>query len=155
MSNRKFLDPTKFKTEIVNFLKERGFKELELDDTHERVFGKRVNKKDTYPRCLRVYTTIDKRTGTVRGVGTDAIRVELFYRERDGSVHMCGHGRRVNRIKTWKKNLSSRIRNWEWTIAGISCNFCGRPMIMRESKFGPFWGCCGYPKCKNTVDIST
>jgi DNA helicase-4 len=37
------------------------------------------------------------------------------------------------------------------------CNKCGRPMKMRESKFGKFWGCSGYgipnDQCKNTIKI--
>ena len=37
------------------------------------------------------------------------------------------------------------------------CNKCGRPMKMRESKFGKFWGCSGYgipdDQCRNTIKI--
>lgn len=37
------------------------------------------------------------------------------------------------------------------------CNKCGRPMKMREGKFGKFWGCSGYgipdDQCKNTIKI--
>lgn len=37
------------------------------------------------------------------------------------------------------------------------CNKCGRPMKMRESRFGKFWGCSGYgvpdDQCKNTIKI--
>jgi DNA topoisomerase I len=35
---------------------------------------------------------------------------------------------------------------------GISlqtCSKCGKPMIQRTSKHGPFFGCSAYPKCKN------
>ena len=30
---------------------------------------------------------------------------------------------------------------------------CGKPMVVRASKMGAFWGCTGYPKCKNLVPI--
>jgi DNA topoisomerase-1 len=30
------------------------------------------------------------------------------------------------------------------------CEICGRPMIVRTGKFGPFIACSGYPECKNT-----
>lgn len=37
------------------------------------------------------------------------------------------------------------------------CNKCGRPMRMREGKFGKFWGCSGYgikdDQCTNTTKI--
>ncbi|GIW00670.1 type I DNA topoisomerase [Roseiflexus sp.] len=32
----------------------------------------------------------------------------------------------------------------------VLCDVCGRPMILKKSRFGPFLGCSGYPECKNT-----
>jgi DNA topoisomerase-1 len=29
------------------------------------------------------------------------------------------------------------------------CELCGRPMSLRRSRFGVFYGCTGYPECKN------
>ena len=29
------------------------------------------------------------------------------------------------------------------------CEKCGRPMALRRSRFGAFYGCTGYPECKN------
>jgi len=29
------------------------------------------------------------------------------------------------------------------------CELCGKPMVIRQSRFGPFLGCSGYPQCKN------
>jgi DNA topoisomerase I len=29
------------------------------------------------------------------------------------------------------------------------CELCGRPMALRHSRFGAFYGCTGYPECKN------
>jgi DNA topoisomerase I len=31
-----------------------------------------------------------------------------------------------------------------------ACEECGRPMQLRRSRFGTFWGCTGYPECKGT-----
>jgi DNA topoisomerase-1 len=35
----------------------------------------------------------------------------------------------------------------------VMCNVCGKPMIIKKSRFGPFLGCSGYPECKNTRRI--
>lgn len=35
----------------------------------------------------------------------------------------------------------------------IDCEDCGKPMIIRSGKRGPFLGCSGYPKCKNTGEV--
>jgi len=35
----------------------------------------------------------------------------------------------------------------------IDCDDCGKPMVIRQGKRGPFLGCSGYPKCKNTGEV--
>jgi len=35
----------------------------------------------------------------------------------------------------------------------IDCDDCGKPMIIRKGRRGPFLGCSGYPKCKNTGEV--
>jgi DNA topoisomerase I len=35
-------------------------------------------------------------------------------------------------------------------ISDVACNLCGKPMVMKKSRFGPFLGCSGYPECSNT-----
>ena len=36
-----------------------------------------------------------------------------------------------------------------------TCPECGSPMELRKGKFGRFWGCTNYPKCKTTQPVST
>ena len=33
------------------------------------------------------------------------------------------------------------------------CEKCGKPMVVRASRRGAFWGCTGYPKCRNLIAI--
>ena len=33
------------------------------------------------------------------------------------------------------------------------CEKCGKPMVIREGRRGPFLACTGYPKCKNAQDV--
>ncbi len=37
--------------------------------------------------------------------------------------------------------------------AGVNCPQCGRPMVIRKGKRGPFVACSGYPKCNKTVPM--
>jgi len=37
--------------------------------------------------------------------------------------------------------------------AGPICDRCGKPMVRRVSARGPFYGCTGYPRCRNIVPI--
>ena len=36
----------------------------------------------------------------------------------------------------------------------MTCTACGRPMKRRNGFNGPFWGCTGYPGCRQTAEIS-
>lgn len=35
---------------------------------------------------------------------------------------------------------------------GKTCDKCGKPMVLKQGRFGPFLACTGYPECKNTVN---
>ena len=34
------------------------------------------------------------------------------------------------------------------------CEKCGRAMVVKQGRFGPFLACSGYPECKNTLSIN-
>ncbi len=36
----------------------------------------------------------------------------------------------------------------------IPCSECGKPMVLRTSRRGPFLGCSGYPTCRNTLTLT-
>ena len=37
--------------------------------------------------------------------------------------------------------------------AGLHCPDCGKPMVIRKGKRGPFVACSGYPKCRKTMPM--
>jgi DNA topoisomerase-1 len=38
-------------------------------------------------------------------------------------------------------------------FSDVACSLCGRPMVVKKSRFGPFLGCSGYPECSGTRRI--
>ncbi|MCF8069370.1 MAG: type I DNA topoisomerase [Desulfobacterales bacterium] len=36
-----------------------------------------------------------------------------------------------------------------------TCNKCGKPMVIKQGRYGKFIACTGYPECKNTLSVST
>ncbi|MGI9553846.1 MAG: topoisomerase DNA-binding C4 zinc finger domain-containing protein, partial [Thermodesulfobacteriota bacterium] len=36
----------------------------------------------------------------------------------------------------------------------IKCHNCGKPMAVRQSRYGKFLGCTGYPECKTIVKLN-
>lgn len=37
--------------------------------------------------------------------------------------------------------------------AGVTCEKCGRPMVIKKGRYGKFIACSGYPECKNTKPL--
>lgn len=35
-----------------------------------------------------------------------------------------------------------------------TCEICGKPMVVKRGRFGPFLACSGYPECKNTRPLA-
>lgn len=38
-------------------------------------------------------------------------------------------------------------------LSDEACTLCGKPMAIKEGRFGPFLACTGFPECKNTKPI--
>ena len=93
------------KDEMFDFLTSQGFSEINLPNCNESVFGRRIDCNGV-PLTMRVYTSIVGESS--RGLGEDAIRVQVFAKVGDRIISVGG-SKRVNRIATWKKNLQSRI----------------------------------------------
>jgi len=129
---------------------ELEFERVDLEGTYEIVYEAR-SENDTF--ALRVYSTLDERTGSIRDKGSDAIRTVVVHRESGKPV--IGE-KRTNRIKTWRKNLKKKIRKIQNSSEGPTiCDECGSVMVVRKNnKSGEeFLGCEGYPDCKNTESL--
>jgi DNA topoisomerase-1 len=61
--------------------------------------------------------------------------------------------------KKFKKDLARAGREMIDLKKGIeigeACEKCGKPMLKRVGKFGPFIACSGYPECTNTREVET
>jgi len=56
-----------------------------------------------------------------------------------------------------QKSASANSQKSEPVMTDQKCEKCGSPMLIREGRFGKFFACSNYPKCKNTkpMDYST
>lgn len=137
--------------EMTEFLIPQGFSLIELPNTRELVFGKRVDLEDL-TLSLRIYTGIEP-TGASREVGSDAIRANIFWRRPDGEVRKVASSKRVHRVKGWKDNLAKRLAELK---IEKRCSVCGAPMVKRKvfkNQKDEFYGCASYPDCKHTEAI--
>ena len=51
------------------------------------------------------------------------------------------------------ENLGKEMENPSVKVKGKICPKCGSLLVPRNGKFGPFYGCTGYPMCKYTKNI--
>lgn len=65
------------------------------------------------------------------------------------------------KIKNWQKKngvdvdrLKPVRQQTERKPLPPKCDLCGGLMVKRKGKYGEFWGCEDYPKCKNTKKLS-
>jgi len=137
--------------EMDEFLSERGFIEISLPKTYEKVYGKLVIEENPMV-TLRVYTSIEKRQATPssRPVGSDAIRLVLVTKLPNGNIKPIGQSQRVYRIATWKNNLQKKMDTWN-EFFGPPCPVCNHHTVSKEGRYGVFWGCVQYPKCSGTT----
>jgi len=57
----------------------------------------------------------------------------------------------------YRRTEEGRVRmvKREEEVTEEVCDKCGRPMVLKQGKYGRFLACSGYPKCKNTKPLST
>lgn len=101
---------------------------------------------------VRVFSTIDKRTGESRDKGEDAIRTVLWDTKESRPIAGRSH---TKRISTWRENLKPKIDKLRSSIGEVTivCDRCGNWMVKREGQYGEFLGCLNYPDCDNTEKV--
>jgi DNA topoisomerase-1 len=64
----------------------------------------------------------------------------------------CNYSR--NYIRDEKGNIQALEPDHE-AAEGQTCDECGKPMVVKQGRFGDFLACSGYPECKKTRSISS
>ena len=135
---------------FASLMAEMGFSKVYPPNTVEYVF-ERVVTNGPHPSDrfkVRIYSSIDLRTGTTRESGSDAIRVILFDTALGRGVVDLPL---VMRTENALANVKARARTaWGYVMnANHHCD-CGSLMAVRTGKRGTFLGCTSYPTCQST-----
>ena len=57
-------------------------------------------------------------------------------------------------LKRAAKDMPNMKEGWE-PEPPVTCDKCGKPMVIKAGKFGLFLACSGYPDCENTRELET
>jgi DNA topoisomerase-1 len=58
-------------------------------------------------------------------------------------------------LKNFYGPFAKALEQAQWGPEGAerTCPNCGKPMVIKRGRFGPFLGCSGYPECKTIVKV--
>ena len=107
---------------------------------------------------LRIFSSVDIKTGSSRSVGTDAIRiVPVAFVKKKTSYwkYLKKVEKRTNRTTNWKENLYQNLLRVITNISdGYKAGKCGHILVKRSSRFGEFWGCINFPSCRHKENLA-
>jgi DNA topoisomerase-1 len=75
---------------------------------------------------------------------------------RNGPFIACSGYPRCSYTSDYKRDEKGHIQlvKTEEQVTEETCEKCGRQMVLKRGRYGPFLACSGYPKCKNTRPVS-
>jgi DNA topoisomerase-1 len=68
---------------------------------------------------------------------------------RSGEFLACPNYPKCKNTKNFSRDVEGNIKVEEAQETDEKCEQCGRPMLVRFGRYGKFFGCSGYPECKN------
>ncbi len=110
---------------------------------------------------VKVYTTLAIAADQLRDCGEDAIRIAVVSvgpnpRGLAPSVKVLRTAPRDagDRVQCLLDRVRDRVREQYRVAQHVPpCPRCGAPMAIRESVHGPFYGCTGYPNCREIKTV--
>ena len=73
---------------------------------------------------------------------------------KNGSFLACSGYPECRNTKELERDEQGKVRIKPPELSDEPCPECGRPMVIKNGRFGRFLACCGYPDCKKTQPIS-
>lgn len=116
---------------------------------------------------VRIYTSVARGATVARARGKDAIRIFWGFEPSEGRFKPLSATTRVfrtaprlptpqGRLEAFLKRFRDTIRTvYKAALRSPRCALCQAPMVRREGRNGPFWGCAAYPACTRTAAIAT
>jgi DNA topoisomerase-1 len=164
LKEQKFTQPPARYTE-AGLVKEMEEKNIGRPSTYASIISVLVNRK----YVKRVKKTLEPTklgfdvTGILSEYFSDIVDVEFTGEMEDklDSIEL-GETDWHSIISDFYKGFSEELRRADEEVERIEkevvlsdevCELCGRPMAIKEGRFGNFLACTGYPDCKNTKPI--
>jgi DNA topoisomerase-1 len=117
----------------------------------------------SYPECRNIVNIKTYENGVITTVEDESSNVfcekcgrpMMVKRGKFGSFLGCSGYPECQNIVKIKKSQNGSVKPQDSEVTDTPCNKCGRLMMVKRGRFGPFLGCSGYPECKNIMKIRT
>lgn len=113
-------------------------------------FSKRLDTAEDTLRSL-------KREGIPTDIECDKCGAQMIVKwGRRGEFLSCSTYPECKNSKAFEYDDDGNIKVKEKSKAQMTdkiCDKCGKPMMLRKSRYGEFYGCSGFPECKNIKSI--
>lgn len=81
-------------------------------------------------------------------------KIMVFKLGKHGKFLACPSFPNCKNTKTLDENGNVvEKKSVEPKVSDKTCDKCGKPMVVRSGKYGPFLACSGFPKCRNIVNM--
>lgn len=140
-----------------NFMfSERGEYFEEKEHIKEYIYDFKLGELNGQNCKLRIYSSIDTRTDSVRDIGEDAIRVNICDKYNDALLLNNERYKHIKRTGNWKKRLSDRIDKYTKQFPqNISlCPECSSPLKIKSGKYGKFISCSSWSPDKDNCEYT-
>jgi hypothetical protein len=94
-------------------------------------------EKDAHGNVFRISLMLNIRSN-------DVDEAEKLYRKLKAKLNSKEDSRSEGKSETAANNENSNVPTCE----------CGKPMVLRQSKRGAFYGCSGFPQCRKTKEVT-
>jgi DNA topoisomerase-1 len=119
---------------------------VELLKDFYKVFSQRLLQAEDKMRSLR-------RDGVPAGIDCNQCGSPMIIKwGKRGEFLSCSTYPECKNAKPFHYDEDGNIKVVEKVqpeLSDINCDKCGKPMVIRQSRYGKFYGCSGYPGCKN------
>ncbi len=174
-SEKKRLSPTLLGCSVNDLLIE-GFPEImdvqftaEMEEKLDSVEEGNVNWVDLLQGFYKGFSKrLDEAEETLKSLKVEGIPTDISCEEcnspmivkwgRRGEFLSCSKYPDCKNAKPFEYDEDGKIKIKEKVVPEIredvKCENCGKPMVVRQSRYGKFLGCSGYPECKTIVKMN-
>lgn len=158
----------KAKTQMINIKKEGTPTDIICDKCGSPMVVKLGKNGEfiacsNYPACKKTQNFTRETDGSIIPVENQHVETEHIC-EKCGKPMVLKHGRfgqflgcsgypGCKNIVDVRKDETGVMKPVQQEFSDVVCDKCGKPMLVKRGKYGPFLGCSGYPDCQNIMRI--